>query len=202
MRVAVGFKAHSGWAVSVCIGAGVSGFELVDRRRIELIRPGQIWARQPYHAAEDLDRNEARAVVRAGIKSAHAVALDAVKKAVKYLRSNGCELVGCGVLMPQPMPEWSVEEILAVHFRMHKAEGILFPDALCKAAEKCGLACAALPEKSLSELAERSVGPSYEESLTMMGKAAGPPWAKDQRIAALAAMILLKQTSRSTKPAS
>jgi len=24
------------------------------------------------------------------------------------------------------MPDWSIEEILGVHFRMHKAEGVLF----------------------------------------------------------------------------
>ena len=42
--------------------------------------------------------------------------------------------------MANPMPDWSVEEILAVHFRMHKAEGVLFRDALVEAANACGLA--------------------------------------------------------------
>jgi len=31
------------------------------------------------------------------------------------------------------MPDWSTDEILAVHFRMHKAEGELFRDALVRA---------------------------------------------------------------------
>jgi hypothetical protein len=195
VKVAIGFKSHSGWTASVCIGAGKSGFEIIDRRRIELIKEGELWAKQPYHAAEDLAADEARAVVKAGIKSAHVVAFDAMKKAVKNFRGRGYELVGCGVLMPQPMPEWTIEEILSVHFRMHKAEGVLFPGALCRAAEKCGLTCITVPEKNLAEFAERIVAKSFNQLLTKMGKDAGPPWAKDQRNAALAAMIVLKQIS-------
>jgi hypothetical protein len=37
------------------------------------------------------------------------------------------------------MPDWTTDEILAVHFRMHKAEGVLFQSALVRAAEKCKL---------------------------------------------------------------
>lgn len=95
--------------------------------------------------------------------------------------------------MPKPMPDWSVDQILSVHFRMHKAEGVLFPDVLCEAAEKCGLACVSVAEKSLGEIAERAIGRHYDELLAKLGKAAGPPWAKDQRNAALVAMIALKQ---------
>jgi hypothetical protein len=29
---------------------------------------------------------------------------------------------------------WSVDQILAVHVRMHQAEGVLFPDAIARAA--------------------------------------------------------------------
>ena len=193
MRVAIGFKAHSGWAASVSIGAGEHGFELIDRRRIELVPAGELWAKQPYHAAEELDSREAKAVVNAGIKSAHAVALSAMKAAVKRLESHAYEFIGCGVLMPEPMPDWSVEEILSVHFRMHKAEGVLFPEAIRTAAEQCGLKCAPVPEKRLHEIAEQSVAKSYPTLLQEIGKEAGPPWAKDQKNAALAAMIALKQ---------
>jgi hypothetical protein len=194
VRVAIGFKAHSGWTVAVCIGAGERGFALVDRRRLELTKERDSWAKQPYHAAEGLNLTEARAVVKAGIKSAHAVTLDAMKEAVKHHRSYGYELVGCGVLTPQPMPDWGVDDILSVHFRMHKAEGVLFPDAICRAAGKCGLKCIAIPEKRLEEIAECAIGKSFPRFLAEIGKAAGPPWAKDQRSAALAAMIALNHT--------
>ena len=48
MRVAFGFKAHSGWASYVVVGEGRGSFHVIDRRRIELIYEGEIWAKQPY----------------------------------------------------------------------------------------------------------------------------------------------------------
>jgi hypothetical protein len=97
------------------------------------------------------------------------------------------------------MPEWSTEEILAVHFRMHKAEGVLFPDALARAAEACGLNLIRVPEKRLWEEAEKSLEVKHEtlsETVASLGKVAGPPWGKDQKSAALAAMIAFARPSR------
>jgi hypothetical protein len=37
------------------------------------------------------------------------------------------------------MPNWSTDEILAVHVRMHKAEGALFRDVLVAGARACDL---------------------------------------------------------------
>ena len=37
------------------------------------------------------------------------------------------------------MPDWSTDEILAVHVRMHKAEGELFRDVLVAGASACDL---------------------------------------------------------------
>ena len=90
------------------------------------------------------------------------------------------------------MPDWSIDEILAVHFRMHKAEGVLFPDALVKGARACGLNVIAIPEKRLNEYAERSlVRPmsTLMKKIETLGKSVGAPWGKDQKSAVLAAMI-------------
>ena len=90
------------------------------------------------------------------------------------------------------MPDWRTEEILAVHFRMHKAEGVLFPDALVRGAEACGLRLAAVREKLLWERAEKELAiarSALMKKIAGLGQAAGPPWGKDQKIAALAAMI-------------
>lgn len=65
---------------------------------------------------------------------------------------------------------------------MHKAEGVLFPAALTSAVKVCGLRLTEVPEKELR--------PSDYESKTIarLGKSAGPPWGKDQKNSALAAM--------------
>lgn len=195
MKVVLGFKSHSGWAAMVAVGAADSGFEVIDRRRIEMIDEGELWAKQPYHAAEDLDRGEARSVVKSGIESARRVAIRQMREAAANIRKLKHEIAGCSVLVPSPMPDWSTDQILAVHFRMHKAEGVLFPDALCRAAKACNLPLVAISEKQLVEIAEKELAIPFGRSMEIvarLGKSVGPPWGKDQKSAALAAMIALK----------
>src|SRR5438552_10434633 len=198
MRVALGFKSHSGWAALIVIGVSRDDLEVIDRRRIELIDDGEVWAKQPYHAAEDLPPDEARAVVKRGIESAHRIAIVQMRSAVELVQNLKHEIAACAVLVPSPMPAWSTEDILAVHFRMHKAEGVLFPDAICRAAEASNLQLVAVPEKRLAERSEATFGVPFDrsmETIAALGKTIGPPWGKDQKIATLAAIIALREIS-------
>jgi hypothetical protein len=92
------------------------------------------------------------------------------------------------------MPDWSTDDILAVHFRMHKAEGVLFPEALCRAAKTCRLPFDTIPEKRLDKYAEDTLAQPLSKSIETignLGKTVGPPWGKDQKSAALAAILAL-----------
>jgi hypothetical protein len=192
MKVALGLKAHSGWAALVVIGVDGGDFEVVDRRRVELVEEN--WQKQPYHAAEELEPREAEMIVKRGVQSAHRNAIREMHAAIKRAEKSGHSIVGCAVLGGAPMPDWSVAEILAVHFRMHKAEGVLFREALAKAATKCDLKFVAVPEKQLSDYAVRTLHTPLSElskKIAALGKEIGPPWGKDQKDAALAAMIAL-----------
>jgi len=197
VRVAFGLKAHSGWSALVVLGAGDAHYQVIDRRRIELVEVGTAsWARQPYHAAQGLGPDEARDIVKRGIEAARRVAVKEMQAAVKRSRELQHEIVACALVLPEPMADWSTEEILAVHFRMHKAEGVLFPDALARAAAAVGLDLVAVREKRLWEDAEKALATARSTLMTKisaLGKAAGPPWGKDQKNAALAAMIALGQ---------
>lgn len=193
MRVAIGTKAHSGWAALVVVGEGNGGYVIVDRRRIELVE--EAWQKQPYHAAENLTPAVARDLVKRGVAVAHRITLSELRAAVKRERERKNDVIACAVLSGEPMPGWSVDEILSVHFRMHKAEGILFREALARATKACKLDLAAISEKHLMTEAEKALGvPSSEIAarIAELGKAVGPPWGKDQKDAALAAMIALK----------
>jgi hypothetical protein len=195
MKVAFGLKAHSGWAALLVLGTHGGDLEILDRRRMELVKEHAFWAKQPYHAAESLSPSDARIMVKRGIKAAHRMALREMQAAVKRTRESGHELAGCALLVGNPMPDWSVDEILAVHFRMHKAEGVLFREALAQAAVACDLRLVEIPEKVLSERAEAALGTpasSLLKKITTLGKSVGPPWGKDQKDAALAAMIALQ----------
>ncbi len=196
MKVAFGMKAHSGWAALVVLGTRSGELQVVDRCRMELVEKDEAsWAKQPYHAAERLNAGEARDLVRRGLVTARRIAVREMRTAVKRAREAGHEVAACAVLVVDPMPDWTVDEILAVHFRMHKAEGVLFRDALARAARACGLRFLGIPEKQLDEHAERALATSVNslrKTIASLGKSVGPPWGKDQKDASLAAMIALQ----------
>lgn len=192
MNVALGLKSHSGWAAAIIIEMSGGHFNVVDRRRIELVEEGQEWAMQPYHTAEKRSAEEARRLVRNGLDSADRMAARRIKETADRCRDRGQNIIGCGVLIPQPMPDWTIDEILAVHIRMHKAEGVLFPAALCAAAKAQHLKVSKFPEKHIAELATDILGPLCVDEIFQFGRSIGPPWGKDQKLAALAAAMSFK----------
>ena len=196
MKIAFGMKAHSGWAALVVLGTRSGELQVVDRCRMELVEKDEAsWAKQPYHAAERLNPGDARDLVSRGLVTARRIAVREMRTAVTRAREAGHEVAACAVLVVDPMPDWTVDEILAVHFRMHKAEGVLFRDALARAARACGLRLVGIPEKQLDEHAEHALRTSLSslrKSIASLGKSVGPPWGKDQKHASLAAMIALQ----------
>jgi hypothetical protein len=194
MRVAFGTKAHSGWAVLVVAGMREGAPVVVDRRRIELAKEG--WQKAPYHAAEPMKPEAAAKLVARATASAGQSAIRELQAAIHHEKERHHDVAGCGVLVLDPMPVWSVEEVLAVHFRMHKAEGALFRDALVQASQKCGLATVAIHEKHLigeAAIVLRTSSDGVEKTLAMLGKALGAPWGKDQKEATLAACVALQR---------
>jgi hypothetical protein len=196
VKVVLGLKSHSGWAALVVLGTVGDDLHVIDRRRIELVEEGDAeWAKQPYHAAEPLRPKAARDVVRRGVAAARRIAAREMRAVVKRTRAARHEIAACAVLVGDPMPSWSVDEILAVHFRMHKAEGALFQDVLRAAARACGITLVAVPAKRLDTQARTTFGPGASKILAQiasLGKSAGPPWGKDQKEATLAAAIALR----------
>ena len=193
MKVAFGWKAHSGWAALVVIGKRDGDFVVVERRRVELV--DEEWAKQPYHAAEDLQKNAARDLVKRGVEAAQRIAVREMRAALNRERERDNEVSACSVLVGNPMPDWSTDEILAVHFRMHTAEGVLFRDALLRASKACDLPVIALPNKLLAPNAAKSLRISASnlvKQLATLGKSVGPPWGGDQKEAILAAMVALQ----------
>lgn len=85
-------------------------------------------------------------------------------------------------------------KILASHPLIHTAEGVFYREALATAAEKCGLEIARIPRRELLDRFARALGTDEDEArewLTSMGRAVGPPWARDQKDAAMAALVAL-----------
>ncbi len=187
---ALGFKPRTGRAVLVVLAMDKEP-RVIERAEVPLLPRGEM---APYHAAEGLESKAADRHVKAAIETARMLARAAVKEAVKRCAGAGHEIVGCGVLVGTGMPDWTTYEILAVHVRMHKAEGEMFRDILVEAARECGFEPVTLPDKTAIDAAAKKLGltrAQMDARLATLGKAAGPPWARYQKEAAAAALVAL-----------
>ena len=195
MNICLGFKAHSGWAAMVALGRDDGELIVVDRRRIELADPADgEWARQPYHAAEGLPSARAKAIVDRGIATARRLAVTEVRDAITRAKKGGHTVVGSGVLVGTPMPSWTVDEILSVHFRMHQAEGVLYREVLIDAARTCRLPVIEAREKQIASESAKRLSRSaaqLDQQVSRLKSQVGAPWGRDQKDAALAAMMAL-----------
>lgn len=191
MRVTLGLKARTGRAALVAVAGDPNEPRIVERSEIPLL-PDGAWA--PYHAAHGLERTAARESVERSIASARSLAANGLRAAARRLAETGHELCGCAVLVGPGIPNWSVDDILSVHVRMHQAEGALFRDVLVEGAQVCGLELTTLSVKSPLEDAVKALGltrAQLDARIGALGKAAGPPWGRDQKEAAAAALVAL-----------
>jgi hypothetical protein len=137
------------------------------------------------------------------IATAHDMAERGIDAAAASLAQAGHRVVRCGVLVGPPLPPWSVEDILAVHVRMHQAEGVLFREAIVAGATTCGLPLVQLREKSALEDAAdalRMTAGDLAACLQALGRSAGPPWGQHQKEAAAAALAALAGVSAAPRP--
>ena len=194
MRVALGLKARTGRAILVAIG-GAESASVLQRTELKLLPAGDF---APYHAAEGLPAAAARKRVERSVATAHRLAEEGIRNAIDILAGAGYQVCGCGVLVGGDMPAWSTDEILAVHVRMHHAEGVLFREVLVAGARACGLVPTALREKAAMDEAASMLGlkrADLETRLVALGKTVGAPWGKDQKEAAAAALVALSAKS-------
>lgn len=191
MRAALGLKARTGRAIVVALGGSADAPLLVERSAFATVREGEM---APYHQAQGLEPAAARRSVERSIAAAHRLAEAGIRQAVQRLAAAGHEVVRCAVLAGPGMPPWSTDEILAVHVRMHQAEGELFRRVLAAGARACALAVITLPENTALDAAAHALGwprARLERAIAALGRSAGPPWGRDQKEAAAAALVAL-----------
>ena len=190
-RAAFAFKPRTGRAVRVTLALEGGEVRVIERAEVALLPPGEM---APYHAADGLASKAAGQHVKAAVARARRLAEAAVADARRLCADAGHELAGCAVLVGTGMPEWTTEEILAVHVRMHKAEGEMFRGILVDAVRACGIEPLTLPDKSALDAAAKELKITrgkLDGRLAAIGKAAGPPWAQYQKEAAAAALAVL-----------
>jgi hypothetical protein len=193
-KAAIGFRVHSGWSAQVVMAAGPRWPVVIDRRRIELADAAIPGSMQPYHAAEPMKLKDAEAHIQRSIDQARLLAQRALHAAIDEVRKSGHEVAGCGILLASGRPAPTLASILASHALIHTAEGELFRDALKYASERCKLPVTEVKERDLFERAAAALRipcGELQRRVAEMGRAIGPPWRQDQKLAALVGWLAL-----------
>jgi len=193
-RAALGFRAHSGWAAAVAVAGSPTAPAVIDRRRLEIADPEDGDAKQPYHAAEGLDLAEAERLVRRCTESSQRLARAAVGAMRAGLQASGHRVVGCGLLLGSGRALPDLHGILASHALIHTAEGQMFRDVLAEAGRHHDLPVLAVGERELMARCTADLGLSADQiarRLAELGRALGPPWRQDEKLATLAAWLAL-----------
>ncbi len=194
-RVVLGCRAHSGWAALVALAGPSASPTVVDRRRIELADAAIAGSKQPYHEAEDKKPKEAERLLSHCMDSSRALAREGLRAVVEDLRARDHRVAGCGVLLGsgRALPE-DVHKILASHALIHAAEGEMYRDVLVRAGEHLSLRVTGVRERDLLARASEATGrpgAELQRRVAEMGRALGPPWRQDQKLATLVAWVAL-----------
>jgi hypothetical protein len=188
-EVVIGFREHTGWAAAVVLAGPIEEPALVERRRIELL-DGELPA-NAYHVAQALERRDAARVVAEVREAAFECGARAVAELVGDLRAAGHGVTMAVVAESKPPPS-DLSRILASHALLHAAEGELFRDVLVSGVAGCGLPVGRYPPKAVRDELADAAGLTPDavlERLAVIGRAAGPPWREDQRLASMAAWL-------------
>jgi hypothetical protein len=195
---AIGCRAHTGWAVLVVVAGGFVRPEILFRGRAELGDPAGRVRRNVYQAARALKTAEAAILVEAAERIAVEQAAAALERTVREATGEGAVVRSCAVVTGAFPAAARLESILASHALAHAAEGRLYQGALLQSAEAHGLDTLAVPKRSIWEHGESALGVAEDELrlwIDQLRREVGPPWAQDQKLAALAAWIALARLS-------
>ena len=190
MNVAVGVRVKSGWAVAVVLGGPPGAPQLLDSLVLDLSDPAVPSTRQPYHAAVGVAQtNTAR--LRRLIGLIDRCARRSVGDLVRTCRAQGRRIRGIGIVVGSDIDP---QKIANPHIRAHASEGRLFRTVVEKAAKRHALRTVTTVERELLPLAAVALGRSegtLKRALTELGDQAAGPWRAEQKMAALAAWLVL-----------
>jgi hypothetical protein len=193
-RAALGIRVHSGWGALIAVSHKNNKIEILDRRRISITGSADPGARQPYHAARNLQLHEAESFIASAFAAAHTTASAALREVLDVLQSQKYRVTGCAILMSAARHLPPLEKILAAHPLLHTAEGQFFREAFAKACASNNLPVTKIKERDLeSALIEKFPRHTtrIKSQIATAARPLGPPWTTDQKLATLAALLLL-----------
>ncbi len=125
-------------------------------------------------------------------KSTDGYAHAALKKFVAIAAAHRRKLCGCGVLTASGRALPDLQSILASHALIHAAEGEFYRNAVARACEREKIAVSRVKEREVEGWTASRVGEKpLNSTIAAMGKALGPPWTADEKLATMVAWLVL-----------
>ncbi|MBZ5506834.1 MAG: hypothetical protein LAO78_15365 [Acidobacteriia bacterium] len=176
--------------------SGQLGIEIIERRKIVIIDPKATGVTQPYHYVEEMELHAAEKHLARCAGESRRLALEALRQTSAQLQNRGFALLGSAILLSSARPLPGLDKILGSHALIHTAEGEFFRLAFRQAFERLEIPVIGIRERELDDYAQKVFGKATAEvhkNIDSAGRSLGPPWTNDQKTAALAAAIVLKQ---------
>ncbi|HLZ11910.1 MAG TPA: hypothetical protein VKP58_04930 [Candidatus Acidoferrum sp.] len=193
-RAAIGFRVHSGWAAMVAVSLEEGALIVLQRRKLQLVKTFSYTFRQPYHTAEKMPLGDAGDFVLGVEKESRELAFEGIRALREELGKAGFSIRGGALLLASGRKLPAFEKILASHALIHTADGELFRESIRKACARAKLPLAEVKARDVLAAASQKLNKRPEflnRHVTALGKALGPPWTQDEKLATLAAWLTL-----------
>jgi hypothetical protein len=193
VSAAIGFRIKSGWANAVLLGGSLAAPQVLDRRRVELSDPADPALRQPYHAAMGVGLTDEATLARR-IKAVERYSDASCSRIIAEYRTMAGKLAGAALVVGS---DTNPEQIANQHIRAHACEARLFRRVVQEGAKQAGLVCSVRVEKSLLREAAQVLGMDemqLKETLTRLGRGMSGGWRGDDKLATMAAWLLLLES--------
>jgi len=186
----IGIEDHYAWANLVSVTTSGPNEILLDRRRVQLLDP-QLTASPYHHETLQMPLSEAEKLVRDVTASANKRAKDALSSLIEELAPARCR--GIAIRVP-PLPRLpaTVAEAHASTWITNRADGMIYHQALTRAAAQLNLRVFYFKKDNVVELAAGARGKTagdFERQLKAFGITLGPPWRKGHVVACAGAIL-------------
>jgi hypothetical protein len=198
LSAALGVADHNGWAVCVTVAVNRGVPVVVDRRRVDLIEPGI--PSQPYHhETVGMPLPEAEKLVVRVRESVMRTTLARVSQLRDELQPPYTIVAMTLRNPPLSYVPVTVAEAHRSYPVMCRADGMMYHDALCTVARRIGMTLTLHDRGDEIARAADRLDVSLKELerfLQAAGESLGPPWQKEHRLAAAAAIAVLTDRAR------
>ena len=194
---AVAFTVQAGRAVVVILRGSRRAPSIVLRQEIHLADP---WVREsmhPYHQELGDRAVEGARARRRGCTAASTAAQRAVRSLVRDMRAHGLDPTGAAIVVASLTEP---ARIAGAHARAHAEEVALYRKAVECALDACGVRGATFLGENVRSAAVptlRLSGQQVDAMLKAFSHQVGTPWRAQEKHAALAAWLSLKDVRRS-----